>query len=101
MKLSYNDRMLNDWGVHHLHLGDHIQRNGFIDRTKALLFCRFEQDDAYFVDILSHDYFFEQNLGVIMHENWPDMLRRHRLNGIKGAPITNAEISALREKNCN
>ena len=33
------DRMLSDWGVHHLHLSNSLSSNGFTMRTRDLLFC--------------------------------------------------------------
>lgn len=32
-----NDLLLNDWGIHHLHLGANIKSDGFAERTGALL----------------------------------------------------------------
>jgi len=30
---SFDDALLNDWDIHHLHLGTTIQPNGFVERT--------------------------------------------------------------------
>ena len=100
-RLIYNDSMLNDWGIHHLHLGTRIRDDGFVDRTGPLLYCRFEEHDAYFISVLPHGNWTTQTLVTIMHDNWPSMLRRHQLHGVRGAPISDLEIKELRRKNCN
>ena len=41
------DKMLNDWGVVHLHLGDK-EKNGYINRTKELLFIYRDNQDYIF-----------------------------------------------------
>jgi hypothetical protein len=44
--------MLNDWGIHHLHLGTKISKNtGFVERTGPLLFVKFEKNVAYFIGV--------------------------------------------------
>ncbi|MDD9990454.1 MAG: hypothetical protein OXP75_01515 [Rhodospirillales bacterium] len=100
-RLIYRDSMLNDWGIHHLHLGDKTRHDGFIGRTGPLLYCRFEQQDAYFLDILPHGHWTTQTLVTTMHENWPSMLHRYQLHGVRGARISDLEIKELRRKNCN
>ena len=37
------DMLLNNWGIHHLHLGSIKRKDGFIQRTNDVLFCRFEE----------------------------------------------------------
>ena len=99
--LHYNDAMLNDWGIHHLHLGDTLENNGFISRTGPLLYCRFESDDVYFVNILPHGNWTTQTLLTTIHENWPEILERRRVRGVKGSRLSDEEIKELRRKNCN
>ena len=99
--LHYNDAMLNDWGIHHLHLGDKVESNGFISRTGPLLYCRFERDYVYFIDILPHGNWNTQTLLTRMHESWPEILERYRIRGVKGSRLSDQEIKKLRRKNCN
>jgi hypothetical protein len=35
---EFNDGLLDDWGIHHLHLSDRVQANGFVERDGRLLF---------------------------------------------------------------
>ena len=46
LNLTYNDALLNDWGIQHLHLGSTIEFDGFVARTGPLLYCKFEPDNA-------------------------------------------------------
>ena len=93
--------MLNDWGIHHLHLGEKVELNGFIKRTGPLLYCCFKKGFVYFIDVLSHDDFTSQKLIKTLHENWPDMLSQFRVNGVQGNQFTDEEIKVLRKKNIN
>ena len=101
LNLTYNDALLNDWGIQHLHLGSTIEFDGFIARTGPLLYCKFEPDNAYFIDVLPHGNWTTQRLVNTVHENWPEILQRFRLYGVKGSQISDREIRELRRKNCN
>ena len=99
--VNFDDHLLNDWGIHHLHLGEKLEPNGFIKRTGPLLYCRFEKEFAYFIDVLSHDDFTSQKLIKKLHENWPDLLHQYRVKGLQGDQFTDEQIKILREKNIN
>lgn len=99
--LTYNDALLNDWGIQHLHLGARIESDGFVERTGPLLYCKFEQADAYLIDVLPHGNWTTQTLLTTVHENWPGILRRFRLHGVRGTQISDREIKELRRKNWN
>lgn len=47
--LEYHDMLLNDWGIHHLHLGTMLKQNGYVERTKFVLFVRFLPAFAYLI----------------------------------------------------
>ncbi len=99
--LNYNDLLLNDWGIHHLHLGRKVEPDGFAERTSPLLYCLFEKEIAYFIDVLSHEDFTSKKLIKTIHHNWPDLLSRYQLNGFKGNRYSDEEIKALRKANMN
>ena len=99
--IHYNDGLLNDWGIHHLHLGDKLESGGFINRTGSLLYCRFERDHVYFVDILPHGNWTTQTLLTALHENWPEQIAHNRIYGARGARLSDQEIKQLRSINCN
>ena len=104
MDLNYNDALLNDWGIHHLHLGTKVESDGFVERDGPLLFCRFEDKDAYFIAILPHGSWSKQKLVKTIHENWPAQIDRYLARGIKGVKpnrLSDDDIAALRKANIN
>jgi len=74
----HTDRLLADWGLHHLHLCSqpHRTRQGFVRRSPHILFVAFLPDDAYLVDLALHEsdganWAALAILAVIVR-NWPD-----------------------------
>lgn len=104
-KLEAHDPMLNDWGIHHLHLGTipYKKNPNFIDRTKAVLFAIFDNQTAYFIGIYNHgpQYYPWVKLQImeIISSNWPYLLKE--ANGVIGENLNEKEIKSLRSKNSN
>ena len=103
--VEFNDLLLNDWGIQHLHLGASVilegKNKGFIKGTKALLYVCFDDKCAYFVRILERHDFTAQTLLQTMHDNWPKILSKYHNKHITGDRITDKEIKELRRKNLN
>jgi hypothetical protein len=68
-----NDRMLNELGMQHLHLGEGLNADGMIRGTRELLFAVIKDDAAYFVDIFDHDNFGDDAPFLIAQASWPDL----------------------------
>lgn len=66
--LLWVDRLLNDWGIHHLHLAP--------KGSRELLYVIAKPDTLYFIDVLDHGAFGERELVQIVHRNWPALLPR-------------------------
>lgn len=98
---DFQDKLLLHWGIHHLHLGTKMRSDGFVKRTDDLLYCRIDKDCAYFINILPHGFWTEQNLLSVLHGNWPDSIKRFRLLGVEGDLLEDEEIESLRAKNAN
>jgi hypothetical protein len=81
--LDYNDALLNDWGIHHLHLGTSLNASGFITGTGPLVFARFDNERAFLINVMEHDNWSRQELIRILHENWPDSISSFRLDRIR------------------
>jgi hypothetical protein len=103
--LAYHDMLLNDWDIHHLHLGTTLKQNGYVERTKFVLFGRFLLDAAYLIAVLPHgpdvpspDPWARQELVRILHRNWPETIAMYRQGGIVGLaePITDEQIAEAR-----
>ena len=82
------DLMLNDWGIHHLHISTEVEADGFVKRTKPLIFAIFKPERAYLIDIMRHgDWAAERIIRVIL-EAWPDEGLVSELRGIKPSERT-------------
>ena len=105
--LDYNDLLLNDWGIHHLHLGiqPHPTRPKFVERTGPVLFVKFENDTAYFLTVMEHGRghspWFKQELVKIIHKNWPEIISQYRLNIKSTSTFSDKEIRQSRRNRIN
>ncbi|WP_206406623.1 hypothetical protein [Clostridium sp. ATCC 25772] len=100
LNLSYHDDLLNDWGIYHLHLGTEIDKNTkFIKRTAPLLFARFDEGHAYFINIYKHGAWTKQKMIRILHENWPESIGQFRMKEIESVTpkLTDKQYAMLRK----
>ena len=72
------DLLLNNWGIHHFHLGDNIQNN-FYQRTNELLFVKIENDSVYFLEIKEHNNFSSIDFLKIIHNNWSNIIENYMI----------------------
>ena len=82
---AFNDRLLNDWGVQHLHLGPENPEEKLSGRTDYCLYVYFTDTDAYFLDVMAHDNYEKQELMLRLHRNWPEVIAEHRADGVTDA----------------
>lgn len=66
------DLLLAEWGVHHLHLSEVIESDGFAERTRDLLFVVFRPDDAYLIGIFPHGSWTKRSMAERAVRNWPE-----------------------------
>jgi len=65
------DRLLAEWGVHHLHLGTGLDRSGrFVHRTRELLFLHINPAEAHLIGVYPHGAWTQQEVARIMVRNW-------------------------------
>jgi hypothetical protein len=95
------DMLLNDWGLHHLHLSTLTAPNGFKARTGPLLVAAFRPNDAYLIDIIEHGDWTNDHLVKAMVEEWPDAGLAQRLNGVTPDTLTADQRRALRNNGVN
>ncbi len=77
---GFNDLMLNNWDIHHLHLNLSRDKDGYVARSKELLFVRVTNSNFYVIAIMKHgDWALRKSIEII-HENWPDSIEQFRLN---------------------
>ena len=110
LDVSYNDPLLNDWGIQHLHLGTSVSTNPkhrglLIKGTKRLLYVYFDKQCAYFIKILGHGIdFADQILIQTIHDNWPEVLEPYRdpkIISIYPRNPTSTERHEIRQANLN
>jgi hypothetical protein len=103
-KQRHLDLMLNDWGVHHLHISTQIDPDGFAKRGKQkqadepLLFAVFRQQTAYLIDIMKHGDWTRDHVLEVLATEWPDEGVIYELKGVLGGarPYTDEERAKLR-----
>jgi hypothetical protein len=104
-KPSYNDPILNDWGIFHFHLGESVEDDGYIKRTKNVAFCIILDDCVNFIQVLPHgpgysDVWVDKELIQIVHNNWNDALSAFRV-ALPPSDPTTQERKKFRKKNVN
>lgn len=48
--------------------------NGFVNRTGPVLFARFDEQNAYLINVWSHGNWTNQDMIRIIHNNWPESI---------------------------
>lgn len=94
------DRMLADWGIHHLHLSNVVEADGFVERDNCdqLLFAGFGRDDAYMVGIHTHRDWLHEDLVPIIVRNWPGVGPFRPLNYVLGPTHSLNEVERRRNR---
>lgn len=83
---DYDDLLLNDWGIHHLHLGTTLDTSGLVaKRTGPLLFVRVTDTAVYLINVFAHDAWTQKQIIEILHANWPDSIKQFSCPGISSA----------------
>ena len=109
-KVDTPDAMLNDFGIHHLHLGEKSSRNAKrVKRSDRLLLVWVGVDDAYLIDIGPHPQkhdpddhgWSHQEYLEIIERNWPHLLDPYELRGVSGTSISDSGRKELQRKNTN
>lgn len=95
------DLLLNDWGIHHFHLGKRVPGRRFTERTGPLLFAIVRATDTYAIDVLDHGAWANQHLIEVVVNEWPGENLVHRLNQITGEELSEAERLKRRNRGLN
>ena len=100
-RLTTLDGLLNEWGVHHLHLGTAPSSRdpSLIERSGPVLFARITPDDFYAINVYTHGDWEQMSVLESLHRNWPDTIKSYRIRGIQGEPLTEEQRRNLRKVN--
>ncbi len=97
------DMLLNDLGVHHLHVSLTMEtvgnRAGFVRGDTHVMFVLFRPYDAYLIDIFDHRSWTLPEVGTILATEWPDQHLVPKIAGFtaQGSPPDAAAIKAARD----
>lgn len=110
-RTDFHDGFLNDFGLHHFHLGETSQETGkhkkYIVRTKNEVFAKVDENDIYILGVFGHNkgeknlIFTDESMLQMLYDEWPHLLERYVLKGISGQKFTPDERYNLRNKNAN
>ncbi|EEX92087.1 hypothetical protein VIOR3934_21431 [Vibrio orientalis CIP 102891 = ATCC 33934] len=102
-KKVYTDRMLADWGIHHLHLGEEViskgKNEGLIEGNKEILFVWVTNNDAYLIGIFDHDSWTKTQVLEIVHDNWYHLLKPFELPRDVRSTIDITDLDRLELRN--
>ncbi len=98
-KKDKTDKFLSDWGIHHFHLGDKLDKTGSIEGTKELLFAMVDDENFYEIGIYDHSSWFNTEILNIIHKNWPDLISHYKLPFRTRTSIDSDSLKALRNGN--
>jgi hypothetical protein len=76
------DLLLNDWGIHHLHISTTVEADGFVERDGPLIFAVFKQQTAYLIDVMNHREWTNEHLIQVIVRTWPNAGLAFELKGI-------------------
>jgi hypothetical protein len=60
-KVRHLDLLLNDWGIHHLHISTNVEADGFVERDDPVILAIFTSERAYLIDVMR-----------VVLDTWPD-----------------------------
>jgi hypothetical protein len=94
-KATYEDGMLNDWGITHLHLGLRGAQGG-VPPTNPVLFALVRDDVVYAIGFFAHGAWSDIEVLEIVRRNWPDLMERVLAKGMTVPFNVNDEERAQR-----
>lgn len=100
--LKHSDGLLNEWSVHHFHLGTvpHHKDSRYTKRTARVLLAIVTDDDFYAITVTDkHGGWEDVEIIESIHRNWPQAIQR--LNGVQGEHLIVSERKQLRKVNGN
>ncbi|MCV3508850.1 hypothetical protein L8W69_06415 [Campylobacter sp. CNRCH_2016_3089] len=103
-RFDNNDKMLSSFGIHHFHLGEYLKNKQEYNRTRELLYCflpYYNDNLIYFIDILPHKQWCNQELFNIIQKNWPDVIDYIKSPLETDILYTDKNIKDLRDVNIN
>lgn len=82
MDISYNDDLLNEWNIYHLHLSRRPGDNGFVKRSDFLLLVYVTDKTVYFIKTVRHseeNWEYKKDILEIVDNEWPELIKHYQL----------------------
>ena len=100
LNAAYNDALLSDWNIHHLHLSRRMGKDGFVQRSDYQIFACFTETDCYLIQVYPHNkpwLYSTQEMVKIIDSNWPELIERYRINAELLEKTTDEQYAKLRK----
>jgi len=91
------DLLLNEWGIHHLHLDQAPGKGGFRARTKELLYVILGRGVAFVLTVAPHGAWTSRRLIEVTVQSWPKQGLFAALNVHRGRDRSEDEHKGLRK----
>ena len=97
------DGLLDDWGIHHFHLGvgPHQKYPDLVERTPPVVFALVTDEVFYAINTYKHEGWAKTEVVETLHQNWPDAIRQFVIHGSSSDSVTEAQRTTLRKKRAN
>lgn len=99
--IKNRDSLLEEWNVHHLHLGTKYIEDGLVNRTRALVFAVITDEIFYAIKIYMHSGWADSEVVSIIDNNWPELHEQFVFDLESDDNITAKQRAALRKKRYN
>ena len=97
---TFEDRMLNDWGIVHFHLGERDAHGG-VPGTKIVLFALVRDETVYAIGFFDHKSWSNIEVLEIVDRNWPALTKHVRVQGIAEFELCDEDRAKLRAAGAN
>jgi hypothetical protein len=96
-KATYEDPLLNDWGIIHFHLGLR-DAQGNVPGTNVVLFAFVRGDVVHCIGFFDHGSWSKIEVLEILQRNWPHAIEHARAKGVIGVDyeVTDEDRARLR-----
>lgn len=96
-KATYEDQLLNDWGIIHFHLGLR-DAQGNVPGTEVVLFAFVRGDVVHCIGFFDHESWSKIEVLEILQRNWPHAVEHARVKGVVGLEyeVTDEDRAKLR-----
>lgn len=86
-----HDLMLYEWGIYHFHLGMSVEADGYMERTKDVLYAYIKGNDIYIIGILEHGKWSDKDLIEVIHKYYPESIADNKMENAVLETQFNAE----------